>query len=99
MPNAHEPVGVMEGKWAKQHSIDDAENCGVRPNPECQDDNGYRGKAGVLEQDAKTVSEILYECFHEVILLLLKHLKCHALAPQMPQNTSLCKLDEADAGV
>ena len=49
---------------SKQHRIDQAEDRGVRANPERHGKNSQRGKAGMLQQLAPAIANVLSQCTH-----------------------------------
>src|SRR5206468_8166884 len=58
-PNHHEAFRVIEGKWAKQDGIYNAEDCAVGPCP--QHHGQYRNDAerGVLDKGSKAIAEVI----------------------------------------
>src|ERR1039458_5535317 len=51
-----ELAGISEGKRAKQHRIDDAENGGVGSDSEGERENRHGGKAGILQEHSECVA-------------------------------------------
>jgi hypothetical protein len=60
----HEAVGLGERGGLEQDGIDDGEDGGVGSDTEGQGGHGGRGEAGVLEEHAHRVPDILEERFH-----------------------------------
>ncbi len=59
--NHQQPVGGREWQRPEQHSVDNAEHGRVRPDAERQREHGYGGEAGVLQQLAEGVFQIVHK--------------------------------------
>lgn len=57
-PDIHELLGMWKRQRAQEHGIDDAEDGAVRPNPECERENGDGSETGRLEQHPEGVFEV-----------------------------------------
>ena len=65
LPHGHEPFGFREWQRLQQHPADDAENRGVCADAQCERQHGHRGEAGVFDQLASSVAEVVHSCDQE----------------------------------
>jgi hypothetical protein len=70
--NQHEPLGIFVRQWAKQNSIDDAENGGICTDSESQREHRNSRKSWALKQGADAVAEISDEGIHWLHLFVPK---------------------------
>ena len=57
MPDAHEPIRIVEGKWPQEHAVHDAEDRGIRSNTERERQNRDSGESGTPQKLANDGAE------------------------------------------
>src|SRR5882724_1873107 len=62
----HQPSGLCERHRPQQHGVDDAEDGGVRADPQGQDADRGGGEARALAEGTETVTEILRHRSHDL---------------------------------
>ncbi len=60
--NCHHPGRIFVWQRAKEHRVNDAEDCGVRANTEGQCSDRHEGEARILAQHASGETNILKKC-------------------------------------
>ena len=64
LPHLHQSAGLLERKRAEQQRIDHAEDGAVGADAERERDDGDQREAGILQQRAQAVAQVLPECVH-----------------------------------
>jgi hypothetical protein len=59
MQNGHQPIGILVRQWPQKDSVHDAEDRGIRANPQRQRDHCHHRKARRVQKRAGAVSQIL----------------------------------------
>ena len=59
-------VWLRIGQGPQHGGVDQAENCSVRADAECQRQHGHRREAGILGQHVQPVTKLLYQSSHKL---------------------------------
>ena len=62
VPDEHQPIGVGVRQRLEQGLVNEAEDGGVRANPERQRQDGDDGEDGLLPERPKRVADVLHGC-------------------------------------
>src|SRR5437879_1106225 len=72
-PDLHDSVRLEERQRPQEYCVYDAEDCRVRSDAEREREHGHGGEAGVLQQLAKGVFEVVHGSWSVVSCRLSSH--------------------------
>ena len=65
MQESYQPIGILVSQRAKQHGVDDTENCRVGAYAESEGEDGDTGEAGIFREHARAETDVLEQRFEE----------------------------------